>query len=884
MRNIYTPYVFCLLSITLISAVQAQYIYTIAGNDDFGDGEPAIDCFFSGPKDVFVDNDGNIFVLDDLAHVIRKIDKETNIIETVVGNGENGFSGDGGLAVEASMSFPSDMYLDEDGNIYIADAGNKRVRRVDAITGIIETVAGNGTTGFSGDGGPASEASIRFPSSIFLDKSGNIFISDLFNHRIRKVTISTGIIETIAGNGSEGFSGDGGLAVNASLSMAEEIHVDDMGNIYLADYRNNRIRKVDGTTGIIETIAGSGIDGPPQDNVLATETSLEGPRGVSLDDEGNIYVSEVFGRRIRKIDHVTGIIQTVAGNGENGFSGDVGLAINASLRAERCHVDKNGNMYIPDAGRIRKVSSSSNIINTIAGGNIKDGYLSHLARLDRPEEVFVDKTGDIYFSDNGNGAIRKINARTGLVETVAGDGGLGFSGDGGPATEASFFAVSDIFVKDGDIYIADKSAHRLLKVDANSGIINTIAGKPGPDSSAEDGGQAINTLVGNISSVFVADDSDIYFAADFEQKVRKIDGETGIVETVAGTGLASFSGDGGPATEATFADPSDVYVDKDGNIYIADFLNSRIRRIDAQTGIIGTIVGNGDAAFSGDGGPALEASLWLPSSVVVDDAGNIFIADNFNNRIRRVDAQTGIIQTIIGNGENNFLGDNGLAAEASLSEPTSLSINSFGTIFIADPGNDRIRMVTATNTFEATITSEESTSTSNPTFDITINFNRIAPGFDADDLTLANATAGEVTLADNGSFVIPVTPGEPGLVEVVLQADEVQDLAGNNNVASNTFSIEYTPEVTGISNRRLSENLKIFPVPAENEITVELLSTDFSSAAEIKVFNLLGKAVSTTILKNSTASVSLKDIKPGIYLVKVVLEEYSVSKLITVNK
>lgn len=876
-------YVMCMLALTITFSTQAQYIYSMAGSEDFGDGEQAIDGFFLEPRDAFADNDGNVLVVDASAHVIRKIDKATGIIKTIVGNGEKGDSGDGGLAVEASLSSPADLYIDGQGNIYIADAGNNKIRRVDALTGIIETVAGNGNAEFSGDGGQAIEAGLWYPHSVFLDKEGNIFLSDMFNRRIRKVAAGTGIIETVAGNGDEGFSEDGGPAINASMSTAQEIHVDNLGNIYFADFLNHVIRKVDGSTGIIETIAGNGFNEPVQDGVLATETAIPYPFGVSLDNDGNIYISTSSGKRIRKIDHDTGIIQTVAGNGENGFSEDGSLAVNASIRSSRCHVDINGNLYIPDSRLVRKVDAATGIIETLAGGNIKDSYLSHQARLNNPGVVVVDKNGDVYFTDNGNGVIRKVDAATGLIATIAGDGGSGFSGEGGLATKASFGLVSDIFVKNGDIYIADLGAQRLLKVDATSGNINTIAGKPGPDSSPDDGGLAVNTSIGNITSVFVDDDANIYFSVDFPSQIRKIDGETNLVETIAGTQTASFSGDGGPATEATLDGPNDIYVDKAGNIYISDEWNGRIRRIDAKTRIIETVAGNGTYGFSDDGGPAVEASLWNPSCVVVDDMGNIFITDPIRDLIRRVDAQTGIIQTIAGNGNEDLSGDRGLAVEAGLS-PSSLSLTASGTsLFIADQGNNRIRMVTMGDTFHAAITSEESSATDEPKFNITLSFNRIAPGFKADDLTLLNAVAGELSTSDNENYVVSITPKEPGLVEVVLEADKLQDLAGNSNVASNAFSIQYTSEVTGITNQKLSESLEIYPVPAGNNITIELNASHFSSVAQVRVFNLLGKAVSTATMKNAVANIPLKNVKPGVYLVKVVLDEYSVSKLITVD-
>ena len=242
---------------------------------------------------------------------------------------------------------------------------------------------------------------------------------------------------------------------------------------------------------------------------------------------------------------------------------------------------------------------------------------------------------------------------------------------------------------------------------------------------------------------------------------------------MAGNGTADFSGDGGSAIEASLKYPHSVFLDKDGNIFISDMFNFRIRKVSASTGIIETVAGNGNQGFSGDGGLAINASISTAQEIHLDNKGNIYFADFTDGRVRKVDGTTGIIETIAGNGNQNLSGDGGLATEAGLA-PSSLSLTSSGTtMYIADQENNRIRMVTMSDTFHAAITSEESLTTNHPTFDITLSFNRIATCFDVDDLTLFNAVAGEISTLDTENFVVAITPKEPGLVEVMLAADKV---------------------------------------------------------------------------------------------------------------
>lgn len=336
-------------------------------------------------------------------------------IETIAGTGAGGYSGDDGPATNAQLLWPTDVAIDKDGNVYIADHENYRIRKIDKNTGIITTVIGTGVPGYSGDNGSATEARIDHPHGMTIDKYGNIFIADTYNHCIRKITKSTGIITTIAGTGFDGYSGDGGPAMEAQLSSPYGITVDTVGNIYIADRNNNCIRKVTVATGNISTIAGTGVGGFSGDEVPASEAELYHPSDVCLDKNENLYIADYRNHRIRKVDKVTGIISTIAGTGTPGFSGDTGIATGAQLNYPiGVTIDAVENIYIAEYVNhcVRKINASAGIITSIAGTGVEgysgDGDVAMNAKLSYPSAVETDAFCSVYIVDYLNNRIRKI--------------------------------------------------------------------------------------------------------------------------------------------------------------------------------------------------------------------------------------------------------------------------------------------------------------------------------------------------------------------------------------------------------------------------------------------------------------------------------------------
>jgi sugar lactone lactonase YvrE len=359
----------------------------------------------------------------------------TPTINTVAGSGAASFSGDGGPAAEAGLNSPTGIAFDELGNLYIPDRLNHRVRKVIVQTGIIATIAGSGLTGpanggYAGDGGPATEARLNLPGDVAVDGSGNVYIADTYNHRIRQVITSTHAITTVAGTGAAGYSGDNGPAAEAELRNPAAVAVDGMGNLYIADANNNRIRNVLAATGIITTVAGSGpighaAGGFSGDGGPAANAQLNYPVGVAVDSMGNVYVADAYNHRIRQIRAVSGVITTVVGSGPVG----------------------------PDNGEF--------------GG---DGGPATEARLNFPVDVSVDASGNLYVADTGNHRVRMVLAATGVITTIAGTGVPGYGGDGGPAVEAALNLPAGIEVDGaGHVYIADQDNHRVRRVEGAAG-------------------------------------------------------------------------------------------------------------------------------------------------------------------------------------------------------------------------------------------------------------------------------------------------------------------------------------------------------------------------------------------------------------------------------
>ena len=331
-------------------------------------------------------------------------------IATIAGNGSAAFSGDGGPATAAGLNHPRTLVIDSNGNLYISDVDNLRIRRV-TPAGIISTVAGNGLPGSSGDGGPAVNASLSSMLGLALDNAGNLYIADAGNRRVRKVT-PAGIISTIAGTGVQGSSGDGGPATSAQLNTPASV-LFSAGNLYISDSSNQRIRRVS-SDGTITTIAGNGVTGFSGDGGPATGAALAFPLGMAMDSVGNLYFADGNNNRVRRISPA-GVITTVAGNGVGHFAGDQGPAVSASLDVpEDVAFDTAGNLYIADAGnnRVRKVDGSG-LITTLAGmaenGFSGDGGPATQAMLDFPWGLATDATGNVYVADRVNNRVRVVS-------------------------------------------------------------------------------------------------------------------------------------------------------------------------------------------------------------------------------------------------------------------------------------------------------------------------------------------------------------------------------------------------------------------------------------------------------------------------------------------
>jgi sugar lactone lactonase YvrE len=662
-----------------LDEIRPGEITTIAGAGlFFGDGRPATQAMVE-PSDLALGTRGDIFVGEPGQARIRRI-RADGVIEAYAGNGLEGFSGDGGPASEARLWQPRGIALDGNGNLYIADTWRSRIRRVDALTGVITTVAGTGTAGFSGDGGPASRADLNLPVQLAFDRAGNLYVLECGNSRVRRID-PAGIISTVAGTGTPGFSGDGGPATAAQINIGDGVFVDvggldvdPAGNIYIADTTNNRIRRIASATGIITTVA-----------------EAAQARAVATDASGNVYFA----------------------------TNDLGS---------------------PQLARIIKLDPQGRTIATFGRdrGVAPDGTPAAEARLGFIDRVRVDATGNILFTDFTVLRVRRINIVTGLLETVAGIGPRTI-GESGPATDAVLgtFNGDIAFDSRGSLVVADGGLNRIRRIDS-ANRITTIAGSGLFGVIDTDDVPAIDAQIFGAVGIDIPRDGTTLIV-DLHA-VRRI-GADGIIRLAAGNASRDpgLSGDGGPAIGARFLQPFDVASDAAGNLYIADTNNNRVRRVDAASGIVTTVAGSGapngferygTGATCGDGGPATAACINTPYGVAVDRDGNLFISENWqrirkvdrsgvittlasvyatkmvldaagnlyavaNSRIVRVSPQ-GTVTTVAGTGSNGFSGDGGsaLAAEIDASgQASGIAISAKGDLYFSDGGNRRIRVV-----------------------------------------------------------------------------------------------------------------------------------------------------------------------------------------------
>jgi uncharacterized protein (TIGR03437 family) len=417
------------------------------------------------PFGVTADSSGNVFIAEFGTNRIRKIDTNGKIT-TAIGDGNQGFAGDGGPANKVQMSGPTAVAIDGSGNIYFADTRNNRVRKLSG--GNVNSIVGNGLVSYSGNGGPATKAQLNSPGGVAVDTAGNIYIADTVNNVVRKVG-TDGNISNFAGNASAGSGGDGGVATSAQLNGPEDLAVDSAGNVYIADTRNNKVRKV-ATNGTISNFGAA--------------ATFSFPYGIATDAAGNVYVAEFGGNRVRKISPDGGTVTTIAGNGTQGYSGDGGDPTVAMLNAPKgVAVDSVGNIYIGDAGnnRVRKISSNGSgglRIDTIAGNGLAgfgaDGVPATSTSIGYPVAVALDTLGNLYIAD-GSLRVRKVFL-SGIITTIAGNSATGYTGDGGVGTQATLNSPTALTVTaNGNVYLADTNNNAIRMLAPTGGGITASA-------------------------------------------------------------------------------------------------------------------------------------------------------------------------------------------------------------------------------------------------------------------------------------------------------------------------------------------------------------------------------------------------------------------------
>jgi hypothetical protein len=851
-----------------IASSSSRFIYTVAGNQTpgyVGDGGPATYAELNGPQGVAVDSAGNIYMTDSGDNVVRKVAAKTGIITTIAGTGVAGHTGDSGPAAGAELWAPSALAVDAAGDLFIGETGDTVVRRIDGKTGTITTFAGD-ASGTGSLGGPATsfqlyslnglacdhlgnlfiaefgdvvevnastgniseiagystDAGFSYLVSIAVDSGENVYVSDSSYNVVRRIN-PQGVVSIFAGSLYGGYGGDGGPATSAHLDNPAGLAVDSAGNVYIADQFDEAIREVN-TSGIINTIAGVlsvtntiGGDGSP-----ATDVGIFFPQAIAADAAGDIYLADQYYYRIRKItapttppsaaaaapvlslasgtyssaqtltmtDATPGAEIYVSLNGSaptttsQGYHGPI--AITGTVTVQAIALAPGYLASAPVSATYTFTAPPTAVITTVAGNGQSALSAGSGPALDvgigQPEAIALDGSGDFYIADSYNNVVWKVTASTGDISIVAGTGTSGDGAVGGQATATALNTPDGLAVdKAGNLYIADTFNLRVLMVDAKTGVVSAFAG-PGKPDNLGDGGPATSAFLAPQGMAFDSA-GNLYVADSNNNRIRMIAAKTGIITTVAGGGTASNLGDGGPAIGAWLSGPSDVTLDAAGNLYISDSYNGRIRKVDASTGVITTIAGNGTLGDTGDGGPATSAEIYVTAGIAVNNAGDVYLSNRLDT-VRKVDAATGTINTIAGNGYFGFSGDGGAASVAELYEPLGMALDAKGNIYFTDDANGRVREVIFTASAVAptlTLTPSASSITSMQALTVTV---AVSGGS-------GNPTpTGSVTLSGGGYNSAAATLSNGGVALVIP--------AGSLALGSDTLKVTYTPDIASV--------------------------------------------------------------------------------------
>jgi sugar lactone lactonase YvrE len=600
------------------------------------------------------------------------------------------------------------MALDSSSNLYIADQNNNRIRMVSAATGIITTVAGNGTPFSAGNGGAATSAAVDAPMGVLLDAAGNLYISDTLGNVVRMVSAATGIISTVAGDSQYGHAGDGGPAIEATLYEPAGLGFDSAGNLYFADVQY--IRKVSPLSFPATNVASSSV---PQNMFLQTtaaETITSFTVPVSEGNKKEYTVGKVTGCATDGVtSNPAGTICTVPITFSPAYPGQRSVPLQAVTSAGKINIGLNGMGIGPLA------ALTPGTMSTLAGEvnppncNAYNGP-ALLGPLCNPGAGAIDAAGNVYVAAFYSNTVSKIDTN-GNITVIAGTGGFGVSGIGGPATSANIERPSDVVIDAaGNVYFSDETAQQVFKIDAITQIITSVAGN-GSAGYSGDNGPATMASFNRPEGVALDTSGNLYVEDQDNNLIRKID-TAGIITTVAGNpatinqGSTAFSGDGGPAIQANldlccsgvFAAYDAITVDPEGNLFIGDSGHHVVREVTTD-GIIHTVAGSNalGAGYSGDGGAATSAQLNWPMGVAVDPAGDLYIADFENNRIRKVDAATQTITTVAGTGLEGSGGDGGPATQVSLTGPQKVVLDGKGNLYVADTKNNLVRKTDVSN-------------------------------------------------------------------------------------------------------------------------------------------------------------------------------------------
>ena len=656
---------------------------------------------------------------------------QTYVVTTIGGRGKLPYGGDGRNAATVDLFKPGRLAYDGSGNLYFAESYYNRVFRV-AATGTLSTAVGNGQTGFSGDKGPATAAALESPEGIAADAAGNLYIG--VGGRICKVT-GDGSIRVIAGTGDRGYSGDGKLAVSATFDTPAAIALNASGTVlYFSDETHNVVRKI-GADGIITTVAGTGSPGYSNDGQPGNTAQLNGPEGLAVDSDGNLYVADRLNNRIRKV-RPDGTISTFAGTSVGGASGDgVNPTLGSLLQPTDVVVDPDNNVYISDTsdGLLKMVDRTTGLMYNLSRKMVSVGQLAYnpaagwLAATDflqhaifsvsvtagsvsqtpiagtihataigdngpasgavflDPWGVAVDGKGNVYVADFGDQRVRRIGSDL-TITTAAGTGVFGSTADGAQATAAQVAQPGGMAVDaSGNVYFT--SACRVRAIRSN-GNIDTVAGSGGTCGYFGD-----NVLPSAAQLYFpwgLAVDSAhnlLYISDTYNNRIRRVDLTRSMIATVAGNGQTGYAGGNGTdALSASMDFPVGIAVDSKGNVYFADKNNHRVRKI-TPDGKIYDAAGTGKAGNDGDGGLATAATLDSPRGLAVDSGDNLYVASR--GSIRRI-SPDGRIVTVAGKTVTDFSGDGDLATLAGM-DPYYLAVDGNGRIYFSDENNLRIR-------------------------------------------------------------------------------------------------------------------------------------------------------------------------------------------------